>query len=305
MKLKHCGMKHFHLHCLSILSCRFLSTFAWTGVRSNGQNGNDRRAFLASNIACLTFIPASPASALLDSATTDTIPPGGKPFVYSESWTGTTLPLMNLSEAVNFAEQKGLLYWPMARWPDPILRRPAQPVDAHWFGTGTLQKACALLRATSVSEKAVGLAAQQCGVDARIVYLQPEERHPLINRRSFQRTAELSEITMINPQIVERSPELDVHSWREHCLVLPPTFDATVLRDSWVTIVFRDIHGRPHSVRLRGEMARAVQHELDHDRGILITDHVDMEELENDAMRAIESIGHRDRMTLAYARYLN
>jgi peptide deformylase len=54
--------------------------------------------------------------------------------------------------------------------------------------------------------------------------------------------------------------------WQEHCLVLPPTFTATVLRDAWIVVEYQDLQGNLHSTRLPGESARVAQHELDHDR---------------------------------------
>lgn len=40
---------------------------------------------------------------------------------------------------------------------------------------------------------------------------------------------------LINPQVLERSPEEDMRWWRERCLVLPPDVLVTLLRDSEVT----------------------------------------------------------------------
>ena len=78
--------------------------------------------------------------------------------------------------------------------------------------------------------------------------------------------------------------------WTEGCLVLPPEFRATLLRDAEVTIEYEslelddddgddNIMGLTKQIRLRGELARCAQHEMDHDRGILIVDHVSLEEL--------------------------
>jgi peptide deformylase len=209
-------------------------------------------------------------------------------FFYSEKWTGTSLPWLSVEESVALAENDGTDRWTMGRWPDPILRMSADPVPAHLFGTDTLKKACDLLRNTAVAAKAVGLAAEQCGVNARIVYLE------------LPRGA----LTMVNPRVVNRSPETDMRVWRECCLVLPPTFVATVLRDNWIDIEYQCIEkGQWHAKRLAGETARAAQHELDHDRGILVTDHVSLDEMENDVMRSIEQSGHDQRMLLAYNRY--
>lgn len=246
------------------------------------------------------------------------------PFVYSPDWTGTKLPLLTLEEAVqpehyyqhqhqqqqskyNIMESdssSGIIdntssTWQMGRWPDPLLRRPATEVDPRWFGTSTLQKACQLLQQTAQAEGAVGLAAQQCGVDARIVYV--EQPFPQV---------------LINPRIVRRSPEIQGRIWKERCLVLPPTFNATVVRDDWIEVEYdsswqqqdsrrqrqRRLADRPKTMRLYGEASRCLQHELDHDRGILVTDHVGLDELESDIMRAIERPGHDERMQRAYER---
>jgi peptide deformylase len=214
-------------------------------------------------------------------------------------WVGTNLKLQSLDEAVGniedclYKKQDDCShYWLMGRWPDPILRRPADPIDSRWYGTPTLQRAARLLSQTAIHEGAVGLAAQQCGVNARMVYLQP------VNK--IQKDG----IVLINPQIIARSPEEQMTVWIEECLVLPPKFRATVLRDAWVDVQFYSIHGGPpQTMRLRGEQSRCIQHELDHDRGILITDHIGLEEMEND-MRKIESEGHDQRMKLAYSRYI-
>jgi len=216
-----------------------------------------------------------------DAATNDNL----KNFVYNDDWSGTGLTLLNIISAAE------LTHFNMGRWPDPILRRPARAVENQWFGTETLEKVTKLLRDVARENKAVGLAAQQCGIDARIVYLEL----PLPNLRQ-------QSVTMINPIITERSPETEMRVWTEYCLVLPPTFRATVLRDALVVVQYLDVQGMPQKIRFTGEAARAVQHELDHDRGILTLDHVGMEDLENDVMRKIERQGHDDRQESAYQR---
>jgi peptide deformylase len=186
--------------------------------------------------------------------------------------------------------------WPMGRWPDPILRQSSNPVDSSLFGSDVLRRACDILRNTALAEGAVGLAAQQCGVNARIIYLKlPSHR-------------ENSYLLLINPRIVRRSSEKEMKVWREDCLVLPRSFQATVLRDAWVDVKYQDWTDKiPHSwhvKRMYGEQARAIQHEMDHDRGILVTDHISLDELENDLMRLIERPGHEQRMSIAYDRYM-
>lgn len=233
------------------------------------------------------------------------------------NWVGTSLPLQSLQEAVTKVGDSSTNNpaWPMARWPDPILRRAASPVPEHYFATEILLRACELLRNTAIQEKAVGLAAEQCGVNARIIYLQDIGQESSDNKPKWlerSKAKERRELTMVNPRIVGRSPETEMKVWEEHCLVLPPSFSATVLRDAWVDVEYQDpatIDRLPHDegvpwkrIRLYGEPARAFQHEFDHDRGILITDHVDYADMENSRMVAVERRGHAERMKIAYSR---
>ena len=111
-------------------------------------------------------------------------------------------------------------------------------------------------------------------------------------------------LVMINPQIIQRSPEVEARVWNERCLVLPPTFNATVVRDAVIDVQYRTVNGQVRVVQLHDELARALQHELDHDRGILVTDHLGLPELENDVMRQLEAPGHDERMQLAFDRYV-
>jgi len=172
-------------------------------------------------------------------------------------------------------------------------------VPGRLFGTEILARACRLLENTALTEKAVGLAAEQCGVDARIVYLQQ-------GWSAENRFAKHQSLTLVNPRIVGRSPETEMKVWEEHCLVLPPNFTATVLRDSWIDVEYQSAQsGDWNRIRLSGEPARAFQHEYDHDRGILITDHVGLDALANYRMDAIEKDGHGRRMAIAYARHVD
>ena len=240
------------------------------------------------------------------------------PFTYSDNWKGTNLKIMSLEESISPTaysrdETSGILYWAMGKWPDPALRVPATPIQR--FNPDQLQLAANILRNTARREGAVGLAAQQCGVDARMVFLSGSNK----------------DMVLVNPRIVNRSPESSMKVWTEECLVLPPTFRATVLRDEWIDVQYDfayeytsnnlqnqtpklvssvplsddnlDVSSTtPIVKRFYKEQSRCLQHELDHDRGILITDHVGLDELENDVMRTIEQKDHDRRQLLAYSR---
>lgn len=206
---------------------------------------------------------------------------------YNKEWTGTALDVLSPSRAADLAARDE---FPFGQWPDPILRRPASPVPRS-LSTEKLVAVAHALRRTAREKGAVGLAAQQCGIDARIVFLD-DDNDP-------------EGLFLVNPRIVARSPEIDMVAWTEHCLVLPPSFSATVLRDNSVTVEYETLERKKQIITLQGELARAVQHEMDHDRGVLILDHVELDDMESDEMKRLERDGHSQRMELAYTRYIN
>lgn len=282
--------------------------------------GPTRRSFLESLAITTTLTtgwwtiapPCVVSTARTDDSEIDTLLKQ-QPFKYSEEWIGTLLPRLDLAEAVDRfqKDEDNTAVWPMGRWPDPALRIPAEPVAEKWFGTDTLKRACDLLVRTARRNEAVGLAAQQCGVNARIVVLEKEPRTRPLRMFHHEMNANPDFIVMVNPTIIDRSPEIDLRVWNERCLVLPPDFVATVLRDAAVTVQYqsveKDVDGstvQQRVMRLTGESARALQHELDHDRGILVTDHVDLSDLPDGVMRRIERPGHEERMMVAFDRYV-
>jgi peptide deformylase len=287
-----------------------LSPSLWCTTRQQNQNHFDqsRRKVLEHSTTALcapflgtvvvTTLPYSSAHAKEAVESTLRRPTIQHPFRYSDTWTGTNLPLLSLSEAVESAvgatdvrvkvkaeTTRGtgrrvqvdtgrttvtdgtIATWNMGRWPDPILRRPAEAVNGDaWFGTDTLLRACHILEKTANRHRAVGLAAQQCGVNARIVYVNlqestaPHGQYALL--RSPKDKTHAKFLMMINPSIVRRSPENEMTCWTEECLVLPRSFHATLLRDNWVDVHCWTPMGEPQQVRLRGESARCFQHEL-------------------------------------------
>jgi len=103
-----------------------------------------------------------------------------------------------------------------------------------------------------------GLAAPQVGVLRRIVIIEVED-------------GKLYE--MINPEIIERSEELQ-HEL-EGCLSIPGRWGYTE-RPKTVTVRAMDRNGKYYTLTGTDLLARAICHETDHLDGILYSDHARM-----------------------------
>ena len=106
---------------------------------------------------------------------------------------------------------------------------------------------------------------------------------PFESRIHDQQSQRDNGIFLVNPRIIYRSPELEMLVWTA------PEFRATLLRDAEVIIEYESLEcldgsslgscGSTKQITFQGELARCTQHEMDHDRGRLIVDHVPLDEL--------------------------
>lgn len=210
---------------------------------------------------------------------------------------GTELPLRSLESAAAASPIDGLL-GPMAVYPDPILRRSASPVTR--FGPAVEQVANLLVDGMKTNSTT----ALQYGWDARIVVL----------RGPASPLASGAPLVLINPTVLSRSGEDKMVLWREYCgdisynsisqdnsEPLPVLVEVELLRDEVVEVAAQDVRGVPIRKALRGEPARAFQHELDHLDGLLIIDHAGLEELPK-TMAQREAPYHKDRQRRAFER---
>jgi len=106
----------------------------------------------------------------------------------------------------------------------------------------------------------IGLAANQVGVPLQVAVIEIDGK--------------ITEL--INPKLVRRSGS--VVDW-EGCLSIPG-FVAEVERAEKVTVKARDRHGREFRVKGDELLGRALQHEIDHLKGVLYIDYLEsLEEL--------------------------
>jgi len=192
---------------------------------------------------------------------------------------GTSIHLLSVESAAQ-ADTIG----PTGLYPDPLLRRTASPVTD--FGPA-VEKVVELLVTGMQSNATTAL---HYGIDARII---------LLNGAASPNPTPLA---FINPVILSRSGEESMVPWREYCRVLPPDLGMVDLwRDEVVEVAAQDVRGVPIRKALRGEAARAFQHELDHLDGILIIDHARLDELPS-AIAKLEAPYHAARQRRAFER---
>ena len=143
------------------------------------------------------------------------------------------------------------------QYPDAVLRMRAREVESFDDDLARLADKMAHLMHDA---RGVGLAATQVGVLQRFFV--------------FQREGEEEATAVINPEIVERSTEVEVLD--EGCLSLQGVL-VPVERSLGVTLAGQDLTGAPLRLELDEMDARVVQHELDHLDGVLMIERTDDE----------------------------
>jgi len=133
---------------------------------------------------------------------------------------------------------------------DPVLRTKAEPVLVI---DDEIHSICELMVEVMIRRNGVGLAAPQIGISKRIFVLDADDEFHIL----------------INPELVERSEE--VEETTEGCLSVPGV-DAPASRSIRAVVEGLNLNGE--RIRLEGEglIARAIQHEMDHLNGNLFLD---------------------------------
>ena len=141
-------------------------------------------------------------------------------------------------------------------FPNDTLRKKSAPVDNI---DASITELVHNMAETMYSQKGLGLAAPQVGINKRIVVIDPtggEEPGALLQ--------------LINPVIIEKDGE---QVGDEGCLSIPGEYEK-VRRASHVVFKALNPAGEEIEMEVEGLLARAVQHELDHLEGVLFIDHL-------------------------------
>ena len=151
---------------------------------------------------------------------------------------------------------------PITMCGDKILRRKAAKVseiDDNIVGI------IADMFETMRNANGIGLAANQIGLNKQIfvVDISPVEGYE-----------KYKPLALINPKIISRSDE--TNSIEEGCLSIPDLRE-DVIRPEGINISFFDVNMKQHTMEADNLLARVMQHEFDHLRGVLFIDYLDDE----------------------------
>ncbi len=144
---------------------------------------------------------------------------------------------------------------------DPILRQKARPI----LEVGKKEKILIeKMRDILFKAKGLGLAAPQIGEPVQLIIIGTDEP-------KWQEKIRVEFLVLFNPKIVDTSSEQVV--MEEGCLsFMDPEIKAEVKRPARVEVEGLDERGKRIKVKAEGLLARVLQHEIDHLRGVLFTD---------------------------------
>lgn len=139
-------------------------------------------------------------------------------------------------------------------YPDPRLRRTAQPVAAV---TDAIRTLIADMAETMYGAPGIGLAAVQVDEPYRVVVIDISE-----SRDQLQ--------VFVNPEITSREGEQQME---EGCLSVPGIYEP-VTRAARIKMRALDREGKPFELETAGLLATCIQHEVDHLDGKVFVDHL-------------------------------
>ena len=148
------------------------------------------------------------------------------------------------------------MIYPIVKYGDPVLEKPAAPVSAF---DDELKKLIDDMFESMYAAHGVGLAAPQIGIAKRVAVIDC----------SFKEDPS-AKMVIINPEIVKKEGR-QTHS--EGCLSLPD-FRENVTRAMKCSVRAQDAEGKWFEAEGEELLARAMQHETDHLNGKLFISHI-------------------------------
>jgi peptide deformylase len=140
-------------------------------------------------------------------------------------------------------------------YPDPVLRKTATKIDN--MSDEIVALSDDMIETMRLANGA-GLAANQVGVALRLIVI---DEHVSKDGKA---------IVLINPEVLYTESE---EASEEGCLSVPKFFEF-VRRPKRVRVRAVDLRGEVMEIDCEDQLARALQHEIDHLNGILFVDHL-------------------------------
>jgi peptide deformylase len=148
----------------------------------------------------------------------------------------------------------------IVKYPSVILKQKLSPVENF---NSDLKHIVRDMFETMYSYNGIGLAANQVGIEKRIVVIDVSLKEKKI-----------PPMALINPEIVGYSKKL--FSAEEGCLSFPGFFEK-VSRSVSVEVEYYDINGKKQRIIAEGLLSRVLQHEIDHINGITFVKRMSVE----------------------------
>jgi peptide deformylase len=149
------------------------------------------------------------------------------------------------------------LEFQLTRYPEPVLRKAAVPVERF---DAELAETVAAMFELMYRSQGVGLAAPQVGLNRRILVLDPA---------GSREDPESAPLVLVNPTVLELAGETTLYE--EGCLSFPGIF-AEVRRPDRCRVRAYTPQGELFEAEYAGFTSRVVQHEHDHLEGVLLVD---------------------------------
>ena len=149
---------------------------------------------------------------------------------------------------------------PIVRWGDPVMHRAARPVTTF---DAELRALVADMTASMYAAEGVGLAACQIGVDLAVFVFDcpnAEEENVLG--------------VVCNPELtLPEGPDRHLADDQEGCLSHPGGY-VRCARPDFAVVTGQGLDGEPVTFTGTGLLARCLQHETDHTRGVVFGDRI-------------------------------
>ena len=151
---------------------------------------------------------------------------------------------------------------PVVTYPNASLKKASKDVKDF---DSWLEELVHNMFETMYAENGIGLAAPQIGENINLFVMDIQKENPLNPEETIS-----NKICMINPKIVQKD---DTILYEEGCLSCPELL-VEVERAKDIIVESLDPQGQPQKLELTNLESVCTQHEMDHLKGILLTDHI-------------------------------